>query len=475
MALEQGVFSEAVRPRTELETESWRMLRAEWQADPESAADYESWETRRTRARPEIVELLRQFIEGVIGVEELRRTLDRRTRTEWDAFGLRGSSGAMFLNQLVKHTSNLDQLTGVLRRALTVPPNVASADAQLRELLTGLARNAADVEVTSTAGSRQPTRAVFFVSMCWHLQDPERWPGYHVSARQALQLEEDLFLPTGDARRDYFSFREIFLSLAHALGLSVWALEHLCWWHQRRGGRELTQSSFAYEGGSAVRRVPRTRAVLTDRPRAVMTVREPAADRERAELHAAPRDETLTLGHTHIQWLLAKIGWSLGCRVWIAASDWKRRWENESLGSLSVSKLPPLGLDAHSQRIISAIDVVWLKGTHRVAAAFEVEHTTAVYSGLLRMADLTALSPNLNFPLYIVAPRDRLEKVERELSRPTFQMLELHRRCGFFSSEALLDGATSIMRWASGPAAIERLASRVDDAVRGAEGSERIP
>jgi hypothetical protein len=65
--------------------------------------------------------------------------------------------------------------------------------------------------------------------------------------------------------------------------------------------------------------------------------------------------------------------------------------------------------------------------------------------------------------LYIVAPRERLDKVRRELARPTFQKLKLHRRCAFFSSEALLDAADSIMRWADDPAAIERLAMRAED------------
>jgi hypothetical protein len=98
-----------------------------------------------------------------------------------------------------------------------------------------------------------------------------------------------------------------------------------------------------------------------------------------------------------------------------------------------------------------------------VAAAFEVERTTSVHSGLLRMADLAALAPNLSFPLYVVVPRARLEKVRRELARPTFQAIEVHRRCGFFSAESLLEAAPEIMRWASGPAAIERLAERVGD------------
>jgi hypothetical protein len=109
------------------------------------------------------------------------------------------------------------------------------------------------------------------------------------------------------------------------------------------------------------------------------------------------------------------------------------------------------------------IDVLWLKGANQVAAAFEIEHTTSIYSGLLRMSDLTASSPNLNFPLYIIAPEARLPQVEKELSRPTFQALELHKRCGFFSDEKLLQEADAIMQWANDPAVMEKLASRVPD------------
>lgn len=96
-------------------------------------------------------------------------------------------------------------------------------------------------------------------------------------------------------------------------------------------------------------------------------------------------------------------------------------------------------------------------------AAFEVEHTTSIYSGLLRMSDLVTLSPNINFPLYIVTPNFRLEQVRRELARPTFQVLELHKRCSFFSEESLIQNAENIMRWANHPSAIENLAFNVSD------------
>jgi hypothetical protein len=167
--------------------------------------------------------------------------------------------------------------------------------------------------------------------------------------------------------------------------------------------------------------------------------------------------------HAHIQWLLATVGRRLGCKVWIAANDHAREWQGERLGALSIRRLPTLGLEPESQRIVSLVDVVWLRGTNRVVAAFEVELTTSVYSGLLRMADLATLSPNLSFPMYVVAPDARLARVERELRRPTFQLLELHRRCGFFSTESLVESADQIARWGSGPEAIARLARRAGE------------
>src|SRR5262245_46610679 len=80
-----------------------------------------------------------------------------------------------------------------------------------------------------------------------------------------------------------------------------------------------------------------------------------------------------------------------------------------------------------------------LKG-RSIVRAFEVEHTTAVYSGLLRMADLLALQPNMSIRLHIVAPDERREKVFREMLRPVFSLLEsgpLSRTCTFMSYESV--------------------------------------
>ena len=92
----------------------------------------------------------------------------------------------------------------------------------------------------------------------------------------------------------------------------------------------------------------------------------------------------------------------------------------------------PTQFNEATNRTIELIDVLWLSG-NSIVAAFEVECTTSVYSGLLRMSDLLALQPNLDINLYLVAPDERKDKVEQELLRPTFSLREkpLARVCGF--------------------------------------------
>lgn len=446
---------------TALQVESWRLLWEELARDPWAIAEYREWEDRRRQAQPQMLELLGRFLSGVADVEDLRATFDARTRTDWDLFGLRGASGAMFLNKLVKYIvgtsagTDADALGTRLRAALGAPESVDDGRAKLRDFVSFLAA-AADSD--AVAGKQiQPARAAFFVTTWWHLQDSRRWPDFQLSARTALQLEEGLYAPTGNAVDDYFSFRETYLALAAALGISTWQLDYLCWWHQQRDRTDEAVGGYGPERLRIPSAVRESRArTRIEAPVAPAVPALPVRDQR-----SVPKQRS-GINHTHLQWLLAHIGKRLGCRVWIAANDRSKEWNGESLASLSIDRLPSLGLDPDTQRIISLIDVVWLQGSKQVAAAFEVERTTAVYSGLLRLADLAASAPNLNFPLYIVAPKSRLAKVRRELSRPTFRILELDRRCAFFSGEALIEAAESMMRWGNGPRVVERIAHRVD-------------
>src|SRR6266480_2247512 len=89
-------------------------------------------------------------------------------------------------------------------------------------------------------------------------------------------------------------------------------------------------------------------------------------------------------------------------------------------------------------RTIALIDVLWLKG-NSIQAAFEIESTTSIFSGLLRMADLIAMHSYLKIRLYIVAPGERRDKVITGVNRPIFASLSppMSEMCRFISFEEL--------------------------------------
>jgi hypothetical protein len=175
----------------------------------------------------------------------------------------------------------------------------------------------------------------------------------------------------------------------------------------------------------------------------------PERDSEPCEVGAGERrDAQAATRHTEIQFELLELGAAMGFNVWVARNDRKKVWKGQSLGEMPrmVSELPTQFNEA-TNRTIELIDVLWLKG-NSIAAAFEVECTTAVYSGLLRMSDLLALQPNLDIKLYLVAPDERREKVEGEILRPTFKLRDkpLFIVCGFLSFSALMDKVDGIRR-----------------------------
>ncbi|MDU5143667.1 MAG: hypothetical protein E6230_15930 [Paenibacillus dendritiformis] len=112
-----------------------------------------------------------------------------------------------------------------------------------------------------------------------------------------------------------------------------------------------------------------------------------------------------------IQAKIAQLGERMGFKVWIPKSDrtkvlenWLPDNENNLLNQL------PLNYDETTLFTIEQIDVLWIRN-RSIIRAFEVEHTTSIYSGILRMADLMALQPNLDIKAHIVAPIERREKV----------------------------------------------------------------
>jgi hypothetical protein len=409
--------------KSSLEVEDWKGRLAAMQADPARVAHNEAVNRGRLEIVPEMLDLLRRFSSRSVPVEAFRAEFDSRTRVEWEGFGFKGMSGAMFLNKLVKYLDQAE-VDEALRAVLAVPPNDAEGERRMRDFETFLEERIDSGK--ATRGQLQPARLTFLVSGMWHLQDRETWPIHYQSGRATLRAEELIEEKGIDSTSDYFEFREVFRQIAQPLSIDSWTCEHLLDWIN--------------QGGSSTGKVAHP-------PPPPLKVDPPASS----------EDAT----HTHVQGLLAQIGRALGCQVWVAANDRSKLFRGARLGDECLDDLPRLGLDDDSQRIVRLIDVVWIKGERQIAAAFEIEHTTSIYSGLLRMSDLAALSPNLSFPLYIVAPESRMNKVEEQLRRPTFEALGLDRLCQYFSNETLVAEADGIMRWAHDPSAIRRIARRV--------------
>lgn len=154
-------------------------------------------------------------------------------------------------------------------------------------------------------------------------------------------------------------------------------------------------------------------------------------------------EDVTTREHVRIQRRLVALGRARGLGVWLATGDQNLRVDGRRLSDeFDLLAALPTQFAPDALRVIEYIDVLWFKG-NAVVAAFEVESTTAVYSGLLRMSDLVSVLPNARIPLYLVAPEARREKVHRETARPTFARLDppLARVCRYLSFEALHEAA----------------------------------
>ena len=137
--------------------------------------------------------------------------------------------------------------------------------------------------------------------------------------------------------------------------------------------------------------------------------------------------------HVKMQWKLARLGLKAGERVWVPVNDQgklRKTYQFESFDEEFSS-----GIDLpHSY--IENIDVVW-KQEFRIGAAYEIENSTSIYSGLLRFADLNIIAPNTLYPMFIVAPQEKKSRLRDQLRRPTFKRLELDKKVRFLSYEAI--------------------------------------
>jgi hypothetical protein len=135
------------------------------------------------------------------------------------------------------------------------------------------------------------------------------------------------------------------------------------------------------------------------------------------------------LTHSQVQTLLGSIGAKKGHDVWLPRSDrTKLDWNLASRFELAATSLATQELEA----VASEIDVIWLqRGSRQLTALFEIEHSTPIYSGLLRFNDVRILVPGLPTRFTIVANDSRRSRFTSQVNRPTFRATRLNELCSF--------------------------------------------
>lgn len=145
----------------------------------------------------------------------------------------------------------------------------------------------------------------------------------------------------------------------------------------------------------------------------------------------------LTLSHWQAQTLIGGIGALKGYGVFVPPNnvellDWGLVRPFQVISAL------PAYVEERT-RFVSEIDVIWVDHKHdAIAAAFEVEHSTPIYSGLLRFNDVLLTCPGVS-RFFVVSNESRRDLFARQIQRPTFQRSGLNELASFLDYANVFD------------------------------------
>jgi hypothetical protein len=157
-------------------------------------------------------------------------------------------------------------------------------------------------------------------------------------------------------------------------------------------------------------------------------------EHRKIEVESAPKEEPEKFSeHTEIQWRLIRLGQESGSDIWLPRNDQNKSFEGNKFKDFLLEDFQE-GVDVPTY--VKNLDTVWKYG-YQIKSVFEIEHSTSIYSGLLRMSDLKAITPNTVYPMFIVAPRDRKPNVFEQLERPTFKFFNMDKDVAFLSYDII--------------------------------------
>jgi len=161
-------------------------------------------------------------------------------------------------------------------------------------------------------------------------------------------------------------------------------------------------------------------------------------------LDSALLRDAQNLTHPQVQTLLAGIGHLKKYGVYIPerdinSLDWNLTERFPLRGSI------PSGFE-QIRGVLSEVDVIWVApGGEAIEGLFEVEHSTPVYSGLLRFNDILLTDAKVS-RFSIVSNEIRRALFSRQLFRPTFRSSGLAELTSFLEYSNVLDWHMRVAR-----------------------------
>ncbi|MBX9850269.1 MAG: hypothetical protein K2X86_00755 [Cytophagaceae bacterium] len=158
---------------------------------------------------------------------------------------------------------------------------------------------------------------------------------------------------------------------------------------------------------------------------------EKQIEKRHKEVSEEKQEENL---HTEMQYHLLKIGKALGYDVISANNDRSKKFSGNNFSFISLQAFPSLDVDKDTLNTISLVDVIWFeKNSNKIAGAFEVEKSTSIYSGILRLTDLHYSFKDHEASLYLIIPDSREKEVIMQLNRPAIKNNNIHIHYILFS------------------------------------------
>lgn len=167
--------------------------------------------------------------------------------------------------------------------------------------------------------------------------------------------------------------------------------------------------------------------------------------------------------HTQVQHVLIRIGRALGYDVFVARNDRSKVCHGDDFSVLTLPALPAMNLSDDVRQTVELIDVVWFdKGGSQLVCAFEVEQSTAIYSGILRMKDLALSVSGQTGHFYLVAPESNEREVMAQMARPALKSGLETFQLGYLPAGELKSQCDAVCRFGTDRSVLLKIARAYD-------------